>query len=765
MLKKSAVVWRPRKTAPTGRLSAKVLSRPVVCAAPFALLFLTLVPVVLGQRRVALGDWPEQRGPNRDGVSKETGLPDKWAINGENFLWRAPFGGRSAPVVMGNHLYVQNPSGRGAEEQERVMCLDPDTGKVLWEYKFNIFQSDAPAHRVGWASPAADSETQNIYAIGAGGFLVALTKDGKRIWDRSIGEEFGAFTTHGGRMTSPIIDGNLVIVSLAVSTWGKEANRAQRLIAMDKRTGEIVWVSNPGGRPYDTAYAAPSIATINGMRLLLMGLGDGGIYAMKPQTGEKVWGMVIAKRGINTGLVVSGNTVIVSHGDENLDSTDEGMIGAIDGSQTGVIKGFKWSVKGFLGGFSSPVMDGDRVYQVENGSKMIAFDVVTGKQLWKQQLGTVQKAPLVLADGKLYVGTESGKFFILKPHSDRVDVLSDVDMPISKYSCCSSEGTPEQVLAGAAVSRGRVFFVSSDAVYAIGSKQPKKLTGFAVDEPAQTADPTPAYLQVEPTELVLERGQTVKLHARLFDAKGTFIREEKATWSLDGLKGALNDGAYTVATDPFESAGLIKATVAGLSGEARARVVHPLPWNETFEEYKDGDVPAGWVNAVAGHFKISTLDGQKVLEKSPDETLFKRIRLVIGPTDWSNYSMEADVRANMKRRQMGDIGITAQRYTLVLYGNNQQLKIEPWEPEVQRTTTVPFEWKQDQWVHLKLRVENMPDGKVRIRGKAWPTGSPEPAQWTIEKVDPIGNHEGAPGVFADAQFGVYLDNLKITANN
>lgn len=713
---------------------------------------------------MALGDWPEQRGPNRDGVSLEKGLVEKWTLAGQNLLWRAPFGGRSAPVVMGNHLYVQNPSARGADEQERVMCLDPDTGKVIWEYKFNVFQSDAPAHRVGWASPAVDPETGNVYAIGAGGFTIALTKDGKRIWDRSIGEEFGAFTTHGGRMTSPMIDGNLVIVSLAVSTWGKEANRAQRIIALDKRTGDIIYVASPGGRPYDTAYAAPSIWTINGLRLLIMGLGDGGVYAMKPETGEKVWGMVVAKRGLNTGVVVSGSTVIVSHGDENLDSTEEGMVAAIDGSQKGEIKGYKWAVKGFLGGFSSPIMDGDRVYQIENGSKMIAFDVVTGKQLWKQQLGTVQKAPLVLADGKLYVGTESGKFFIIRPHSDRAEVLSEVDMPISKYSCCSSEGTPEQVLAGAAVSHGRVFFVSSDAVYAIGSKKATTLSGFAVNEPAEKAEGAPTYLQVSPTEMVLKPGQVVKMHARLFDDHGRFLREEKATWSLDGLKGTVNDGTFTVASEPHEAAGLIKASVGGLAGEARARVVHPLPWTETFEEYKDGDVPSGWINAVAGKFKVATLDGSKVLLKPPDETLFKRIRMFIGSTEWSNYTFEADVRANMKRRQLGDIGITVQRYSLILYGNAQQLKIEPWEPEVVRTATVPFDWKQDIWYRLKLRVENMAGGKVHVFGKAWPKSDAEPAAWTIEKIDPIGNREGAPGVFADSEFGVYLDNFKLTAN-
>ena len=174
---------------------------------------------------------------------------------------------------------------------------------------------------------------------------------------------------------------------------------------------------------------------------------------------------------------------------------------------------------------------------------------------------------------------------------------------------------------------------------------------------------------------MLKPGQTVKLHARLFDAKGRFLREEEsATWSLDGLKGTVNDGTYAVASEPVESAGLIKATVGGLTATARAHVVHPLPWTETFEEYPDGAVPPGWINAVAGKFKVETLDGSKVLAKAPDETLFKRIRMFIGPTDWSNYTFEADVRSNTKRRQMGDIGITAQRYSLILYGNEQAIE-------------------------------------------------------------------------------------------
>jgi outer membrane protein assembly factor BamB len=732
-----------------------------------AALLAAVATVVSGQsaRRVALGDWPEMRGPKRDGTSAETGLPEKWALNGENHLWRVPYGGRSAPIAMGNHVYVQNPSGRGADLQERVMCLDADTGKVLWEYKFNVFQSDAPAHRVGWASPAADPETGNVYALNVGASLVALSSSGKLLWERSIGEEFGAFTTHGGRTMSPIVDGDLVIVSAAVSTWGRDANRSHRFIALDKRTGDVIYVANPGGRPYDTAYAAPNIVTINGVRLLIAGLGDGAVHAIKPQTGEKVWSFVAAKRAVNTGVVVSGTKVFVSHGDENLDGNEMGLIAAIDGSQTGDIKTTLWAQTGTEFAFSSPLVDGNRLYQIDGGSTLRAFDIESGKEIWEQQLGRLQKAPPVMADGKIYVGTENGHFFILRPSADRVEVLSDVQLPLSKDSYGGSEGTPEQIQGGAAISRGRIFFMSSDAIYAIGPKTAKPVTGTAVNDAAVTGSGPPAHVQVTPTEMVLKPGQVVKMRARLYDAQGRFLRDDpSATWTLEGLKGTVENGTLTIAKDPIGQAGVINVTSGALTGSARARVVHPLPWKEDFEAFQDKAVPPGWVNAQAGRLSVGTLEGKKVLEKAPTNTIFKRIRAFIGPTDWSDYTFEASVRAATRRRQMGDVGITAQRYSLVLYGTTQKLKLEPWEPETQRTVTVPYTWQADTWYRLKLRVENLANGQVRAQGKAWPVGQPEPAEWMINKVDPIGNRQGAPGFFIDAEFGAHIDDLLLTAN-
>ena len=731
-----------------------------------SILLLSFVSLTYGQQIGAYGDWPDWRGPDRDGTSKEKNLPEKWSLAGENLAWKATYGGRSTPVVLGDHLYLENTAGARETEQERILCLNADTGKLLWEYKVNLFQSDVPAHRVAWASPAADPETGNVYMFAVNNLLTALSKDGKKLWERSITEEFSPFTTHGGRTVSPIIDGNLVIVSTPVSTWGSMANRAQRFIALDKRTGDIVWISTPGGRPYDTSYAPMNIVNVNGTRLLVTGGADGAALAMKPQTGEPVWNLVIAKRGLNTGLVLSGKYAIVSHSEENLDSNEMGMIAAFDATGKGKLgkESIKWSVKNFLGGFSSPVIDGDHIYQADNSGNLYAFDVETGHQIWKQNLGTVQKASVVLADGKMYVGSETGKFYILKPHSDRCEVLSEVELPLSDQGL-NSQKIPEPVVASAAVARGRVYFVSSDTLYAIG---PKKTDGKPRKPVVQKMEPgqgAPAWVQVAPTEMVLKPGETVQLHARLYDAQGRFLREDNsAAWSLAGLKGTVTEGKFTVAADKIGQAGLIKATAGGISGEARARVIPPLPWNITFDSYKVGEVPPYWVSAVAGKVQVSELDGKKVLEKLPNETLFKRIRVFMGPADWSNYTVEADIRLPEKRRQMGDAGIIAQRYTLFAFGNNQRLEMNSWQPEVARAASTPYAWKANTWYHLKLRVENQADGKTRVRGKAWPTGEPEPAAWPIDRVDALPNRQGSPGIFADAQFGAYFDNIKVTPN-
>ena len=139
-------------------MDAKLVKRlPLLLFALISAVVLVAAP----PRLPAVGDWPDWRGPNRDGISREKNLPEKWSLSGQNLAWKAPYGGRSAPIVLGDHLYLQNSAGKGETQQERVMCFNADTGKLLWEHRFNIFQSDVPPHRVGWASPAAGRRSRD----------------------------------------------------------------------------------------------------------------------------------------------------------------------------------------------------------------------------------------------------------------------------------------------------------------------------------------------------------------------------------------------------------------------------------------------------------------------------------------------------------------------------------------------------------------------------------------------------------------------------
>jgi outer membrane protein assembly factor BamB len=716
-------------------------------------------------------DWPDWRGPGRSGVSAETGLPSSWSPSGENLAWKAPYGGRSGPVVFGDRLYLQTSSGEGATLQERLMCFHADTGKLLWEHKYNLFTSDVPPHRIAWASPVVDPSTGTVYAFSGNGLLMSFSRDGKLLWERSLAEEFGMWTTHGGRVSSPIVDGTQLIVSGLMFSWGQHAGGAHRYISFDKTTGRANWISAPEGRPTDTIYANPFVGDVKGVRMFFSGGSDGAMHALKIGTGEKIWSWPVSQRGLNTAALMVGSDVIISHSEENLGTSDMGMLAAMPANKSGALtdKDARWIVRGVQAGYASPVSDGKRVYVVDNGGILFAHDAKSGARLWDQNLGTIQKSSPVLADGKLYVGTENGRFYIIRPLADKAEIL-DQDW-------LGSEVSPEPIIGAPAVARGRVYVASMNALYAIGPKMapsgasPNPASGTAKTPARDLPAGVPAALLVTPTELILKPGEAIALSVRAFDATGAEVaRPGPATWALDGLKGALADGKFTADAAAQPQAGLVKATIGTLVGAARIRVIPDLPWSFDFEDGRDTPPPQ-WANAT-NKFAVRDLEGNKVLVKlaENDFAFAKRCRPFFSSPELSNYTIEANVRALERRRQMGDVGVVAQRYELVLFGNHQELHLQPWQPETTRTVKIPFKWEKDAWYTIKLEVQSLDGSKVRARGKVWPKGQPEPQAWTIERVDPIGSHKGAPGIYADAPSRVgggselYYDNIRVYRN-
>jgi outer membrane protein assembly factor BamB len=716
-------------------------------------------------------DWPEWRGPSRTGISTETGLPDRWSPSGENLAWKIDIGGRSAPVVFGDHLYLQTSAGSGATLQERLICFNADTGKQLWEHRYNLFTSDAPPHRIAWASPAVDPSSGNVFAISSGGLLMSLSKDGKLLWERSLAEEFGMWTTHGGRMSSPIIDGDQIIVSGLTYLWGTSSNGAHRFMSFDKTTGRTIYVTAPEGRPTDTIYANAFVTMVNGVRTFFSGGSDGAMHALKINTGEKIWSWRVSQRGLNTAALGVGEDIIVTHSEENVGTSDMGMVAAVPMASKGDLtdKSARWLTRGVQAGYASPVSDGTTLYVLDNGGVLFAFDVKTGKQLWHQGLGTIAKASPVLADGKLYIGTENtgdagGKFFIIRPTAQKPEILDEDWL-----------GTPEQsdlIVASPIVARGRVYVTSMNALFAIGPKGTAKAgTAAVMNKPAALPPGGPATIAlVTPTELILKPGESVALSVKLFDANGNpAAGGGTVTWALDGLKGTIAGGTFTADASAGAQAGVVKATAGGVTGASRIRVIPDLPWTFDFE---NGGVPAHWINAT-GKYEVRDEEGGKVLVKLANNpfAFAKRARPFLGPPDLSNYTIEAEVRSKDLRRVMADVGIVAQRYELVLFGNHQRLELQPWQPETDRTVRTKFPWTKDTWYVMKLEVQNLDGNNVRARGKVWPKGQPEPAAWTIERVDPIGSKKGSPGLYSDipnaeARGGseIYYDNIKVYPN-
>lgn len=711
-------------------------------------------------------DWPEWRGPSRDGRSIETGLPDRWSPQGENLAWKAPYGSRSAPVVFGNRVYINTASGDAGTTQERLVALDADTGKLVWEHRASIYLSDVPQHRVAWAPPAVDPRTGNIYVFTVGAQLFCLSPEGKVLWDRSLPEEYGAVTTHGGRTTSPIVDGDLVILNALVLAWGDLGRPGNRYFAFDKRTGQTVWIAAPQARHYDTNYSTPIVAELPTGRALVVGGTDGAFYALRVNTGEEIWSVDVSKRAILNSAIVRDNVAYITHGEENIGTTEMGMVAAVDAAKTGALgaDAFKWRTHGFLPTFSSPVMDNERLYSVDNGAILGAFDLKTGTRLWTKTLGTLQKGSPVLADGKLYIGTENGKVFILRPSATGAEILDE--------DVLGTPDAPEAIVASPAVADGRIYIASMENLYAIGkgnsgtqgARGAQSAQGAQGAQGARSASSGPvASVQVFPYEALLAPGETQAYTLRLFDAKGVFIREEPAsgaTWAVDQVKGAVDaKGMFTAGTG--SSAGFVKVTVGSLTGQARVRVLAPLPLEYDFEKARSEAPPAWWVGAPTKVFQRTVEGVGSVLMRPRDETVGRRAKVAIGAPDWSGYTIEIDGRASEQRRQRGDFGLINQRYAMVLFGNGQKLELHPWQAADEMTVRVPFKWEPDTWYRMKLRVDNQPDGKTLVRGKVWKTDEAEPSAWTIEKTDTIPHLHGSPGIYADGISDVYFDNLKV----
>ena len=713
-------------------------------------------------------DWPYWRGPSFDGTAQATGLPDDWDPDGgegSNLLWkREDIGGPCTPIVLNDRLYTIQRSEPGTpREGEKLVCLDAATGKTLWENRYNVWLSDVPAERVGWSSPVGDPETGNIYVLGSCDIFQCIDgESGKTLWKIPLHEQFGMLSTYGGRTNFPVIYEDLVIISGIIINWGDRAKPNHRLIAMDKKTGQVIWFSGTKDLPYDTTYSAPSIVTIDGQRQLIMGTGDGAIWGFQPRTGKQLWRYELSRRGIFATPLVAGNQVFCSHSEENVGEFNNvmGAVAGLEISSAGTATRVKelWKELEIVSGYSEPVVVGDRLYLVDDRCKMWIFDRKTGEAIVERKAfaGSRQRSALLYADGKIYVTTENGRWAIVEPTEDGFDVLNKGRVPDTGFA-----GSP--ICAG-----GRLYFPGTNTLFCVGTPDAKQTPVSMIEamgKEAELTDKKIAQVLIVPNESLVKPGEKLKLSVRVFNALGQRLDDPSEVTYTVADQGEIDGSTFTASADAAHTATTITAKVGDVTGSARVRIVPSLPWKFTFDDLKDP--PLSWVGARYRHV-IRPIDGSPALTKVTTIPKGARSRAWMGQSDLKEYTISADVRGKRMKDQLPDIGLTAHGYVLDLMGESQQLQIRTWSAQLRMASSVDFVWSEDKWYRMKFRVDIEGEGDASVailRGKVWPKDESEPKEWTVTAKDETPNLNASPGLYGNAKVAeLYLDNIEVTAN-
>ncbi len=737
---------------------------PVFLTTVFALFLITPTTQLAAQ------DWAHWRGPEQSGISRESNLVEDWSLEPrKNVAWVAETGGRATPIILNGRVYLNCRTSADDEEKidsrEQVICWDLKTGKELWRDQFNVFQTDIPSPRVGWAAMVGDTETGNVYVHSVDGILRCYTPSGETVWEISLAEKYGKISGYGGRTQTPIIDEDRLIVSFMATNWGATKGPAPKhyYYAFDKKTGELQWVSAPGGAPKDTNYSCPIVAVIQGQRQLIGGNCDGHVYSINARTGKPLWSFKMSLRGLNTTPAVLGDYVYISHGEDNIDNAEFGRVQCIDATGTGDVTETHgvWRKDGLKAGYTAMIANEGIVYVVADLGNLYAYDAKTGEDLWMHDLGTVGKGSPVFADGKIYATEVNGNMWIVKPTREGCTTLSNVKIP-------ARVGTGmDEIYASPAIANGNVVLVTRDRTICINDAskqvaigQPKPLP------PEMAANGEVDLIQIRPYETIVKAGSTTPYQLLSFDANGRLLGKGQAgALALsDELKGFTTaNGSLTAPNTPSDFAGTMTATENGKTATARVRMFNPSKvWKWDFTGYKGKRVPASWIRAFV-KLQPMDLEGNTVLKVTggPGAKGRPSHQIGMGFPEMKGYEIQADVRLTEARRQLPSIGLSSHRYNLIMIGNTSKLSIESWPSEKRMATSVKFRSDPDVWYRMKMKVETS-ETEAKIYGKVWPRDKEEPADWTITATDPHPNQTGSPGLYYYALTDCYFDNVIVT---
>jgi outer membrane protein assembly factor BamB len=341
----------------------------------------------------ATADWPCWRGPQHDGISRETGLLKTWPAAGPPVIWKAALsGGYSGIAVAQGRLFTHTAKNK---KEEIVLCLDAATGKELWRYRYACDYDRVITLRENFdhgprATPAVDGN--RVYTIGTTGIVLCLdAPSGKKIWEGDLLQMAGGVSPPQGFCSSPLVAGDLLYVHPGGS-------KGTSVAALDKKDGKVVWQALDDA----PSYATPIVATAHGVPQIVFFTGD-AVVGVAPQDGKLLW-----RQPWQTNPPIHGATPIFGDGQLFI-SSNYGTGAAVlrlgkEGNPEVV-----WKSRAMQNQYATSVLYQGHVYGF-SGFRLRCVDFATGKLCWEKN--DSGKGSLIVADGRLLILSERGELVL-----------------------------------------------------------------------------------------------------------------------------------------------------------------------------------------------------------------------------------------------------------------------------------------------------------------------------------------------------------------
>jgi outer membrane protein assembly factor BamB len=405
--------------------------------------------LALGPHLLRAENWPQWRGPNGDGTSRDRGLPLKWSKT-ENIAWRLELPGPagSTPAVWEDRIFLTSP---GAAGELLLLCVSRD-GRELWRNEVAKGNRDFRGDEGNSAAPSPLTDGKHVWAFFGTGHLACFDLEGKPVWKANLQDLYGEYDHWHGYSSTPLLEGD-TLYQMCLRM------KSPYIVALDKMTGKERW-----RRPRESdaehesrhSYASPVLYRDPERSLLLIHGGD-YISAHKLDDGEEVWrcGSLNLKENYNRTLRFVASPV-ARPGLVVAPSAKGNPIVAVrpDGKGDVIATHVAWRRGRDTTDVPTPVIHDGLVYMLRENGVLICLDEKNGEEVYLQRVhSTRQRASPVIADGKLYCASRDGVVYVLKP-GRKLEVLAGNDMG-------------ENIASTPVVAGGRLYVRTFKALYAI----------------------------------------------------------------------------------------------------------------------------------------------------------------------------------------------------------------------------------------------------------------------------------------------------------